>query len=433
MGCIYQRGNVWWIKYYRNGKPYMESSHSKAESKARRLLRKREGEIAKGELPGIYFDKIHFSELAEDFLTDYLINGKKTLDDAERNVKQLAEFFGADVKEVPPEEKAERRNGRRFDFSGGVRVTEITTAKIKEFIEARMGDGLSNASINRELAALKRMFHLGAQCTPPKVGQVPYIPMLKESNTRKGFFEHEEFITLREALPDHLKPVVTFAYHTGWRKEEILGLTWDKVDLKAGIVRLDPGEPKNKEGRTLYLNEELLSLMRSLQANRQIGWPYVFHRAGEKIGDFRKTWASASHLAEIGKKIFHDFRGTAIRNMIRSGIPERVAMTLSGHKTRSIFDRYNIVSQDDLKEAAKKQEIFIAAAENGYNLVTIRQKIARRRENPGGQVIDLFDEPCGARTRDHLIKSQFLSIFPPANHFSLDIISPNVYNINKAF
>ncbi len=93
---------------------------------------------------------------------------------------------------------------------------------MKAYIDNRMNEGLSNASINRELAALKRMFHLAAQCTPSKVSMIPYIPMLKESNVRKGFFELEEYKALKEVLPEELRPVVTFAYHSGWRKEEIL-------------------------------------------------------------------------------------------------------------------------------------------------------------------------------------------------------------------
>ncbi len=133
----------------------------------------------------------------------------------ETYIKQLAECFQAEVKEIPPEEKEERKDGRRFEFAGGLRITGITTAKIKEYTAQRMSAGLSNASINRELAALKRMFRLAAQCTPPKVGQIPFIPMLKESNTRKGFFEHNEFMALRTALPFYVKPVVTFAYYTG--------------------------------------------------------------------------------------------------------------------------------------------------------------------------------------------------------------------------
>jgi integrase len=307
-----------------------------------------------------------------------------------------------------------------------MRVTEIATAGIKDYISSRLEAGLSNASINRELAALKRMFNLGLKCTPSKVRQVPYIPMLKESNVRKGFFEHEEFLALREALPDYLRPVVTFAYHIGWRKKEIVKLTWDRTDLKQGIIRLEPGETKNSEGRTVYLNEELLELLRTLQAARRLGCPYVFHCQGRKIGDIRKSWEPAfmqighgaiyrckdcGHQMEFTRKvrgkdflctqckskdlkwegkIFHDFRRTAVRNMVRAGIPERVAMQISGHKTRSVFDRYNIVSQTDLKEAAKKQEIFLRSVENGYNLVTMDKKMPLKPEILRGKSLNLL-------------------------------------------
>ncbi len=370
MGTIYRRKNVYWVKYYRNGKSYYESSHSYKKEVAKRLLQRREGEIAKGELPGIRFDKVRFDELAEDFLTEYRINRKKTLVKAVCSVKLLKKVFG------------------------GMRITEITTAKIKEYVDSRMTEGVSNATINRELAALKRMFHLAIQCTPPKVGQVPYVPMLKESNTRKGFFEHDEFLALRDALPSYLKPLVTFAYHTGWRSGEIRKLTWNKVDLKQGVIRLDPGETKNEEARMIYLNDELMKEIKVLHSNRRLGSPYVFHLDGRTIGEFRKSWKTAcidAGICEVLKdeegkpvvvkdkkgnkkevkiptKIFHDFRRTAIRNMIRSGIPERVAMKVSGHKTRSVFDRYNIVSDQDLKEAAMKHQAYIQSQSSSGDL-----------------------------------------------------------------
>jgi integrase len=360
MGYVYKRGNIYWLKYYRYGKPYRESSKSEKITKAQKLLKKREGEIAEGKLPGIYFDKVTLNQLAEDFLTDYRINAKDTLSKAERSVKYLKEFFG------------------------GMKATEITTDKVKTYIEKRMEDEMSNASINRELAALKRMFHLGAQCTPPRVNLIPYIPMLKESNVRKGFFEHSEYLALRDALPEDLQPIVTFGYHSGWRKAEILGLTWDKVDLEQGSVRLNPGETKNEEGRTLYMNEEVLKEIRNLHAKRHLGCPYVFHRDGKPIAGFRKAWVSAciqaglcevlkdgegkavvvkdkkgnEKLVKVPTKIFHDFRRTAIRDLVRSGVSERVAMSISGHKTRNVFDRYNIVSDQDLKEAAKKKQAY---------------------------------------------------------------------------
>ncbi len=352
MGMIYKRkikgkngeikeGKIWWVKYYRNGKPYYESSRSKKETDAKRLLKKREGEISQGKLPGVYFDKVKFDELAEDFLRDRLINrGQKSVEDAEKRLKNLKPLFK------------------------GVRVTTITSTKIDKFIDQRMEEGATNATINRELAALRRMLNLGARQTPPKVDRVPFIAMLKENNVRKGFFEHGDFLALRDALPSYLKGLVTFGYKTGWRVSEITGLTWDRVDLENGIVRLEVGETKNDEARTIYLDEEVRGVLQdqweTRKRNRKLT-PYVFPspKTGNKIDNFDKAWHKACQDAGIGKRLFHDFRHTAVRNMVRSGIPETVAMKISGHKTRAVFERYNIVNDADLRLAAEKQEAYL--------------------------------------------------------------------------
>jgi integrase len=151
------------------------------------------------------------------------------------------------------------------------------------------------------------------------------------------------------------------------------------VNLKDGIVRLEPGETKNGEGRTLYMEPDLLAMMKVLYRNRRMDCFYVFHRRGMPIGDFRKVWATACRKIGRPGLLFHDLRRSGVRNMIRAGIPERVAMTISGHKTRSVFDRYNIVSQEDLKEAARKRQQFsdqqAGQLKNGYNGLQKAQKV----------------------------------------------------------
>lgn len=172
MGTIYKRGEVFWIKHYRNGKPHRESAKSTKESDAKRLLKSREGEIAHGKQPGIYFDKIRFEEIAEDFLRDRRINGRSDKD-------------------------TQKRLNHPNPFFEGMRVTDITTSRINAYVDKRLNEGATNATINRELAALKRMLKLGARHEPPKVARVSFIEMLKEDNVRQGFFEDIEFEAFR--------------------------------------------------------------------------------------------------------------------------------------------------------------------------------------------------------------------------------------------
>lgn len=168
-------------------------------------------------------------------------------------------------------------------------------------------------------------------------------------------------VALRDALPDYLKGFVTFGYKTGWRVSEVTGLTWNQVDLDNGIVRLEPGETKNDEGRTVYLDDELQEIFNLQGKVRKNLLPYVFlnEKGTDKVKRFDKSWKTACKDAKIGKKLFHDFRRTAVRNMVRSGIPEGVAMKISGHKTRSVFERYNIVNDCDLQLAAQRQEHYL--------------------------------------------------------------------------
>jgi integrase len=173
--------------------------------------------------------------------------------------------------------------------------------------------------------------------------------------------------------PEELRPVLTFAYNTGRRKGEILALQWTQVDLKERVVRLELGKTKNDEGRTIPLTSDLFEDLAMQKAIRDQSWPkcpWVFHRYGEQIKNFRGSWKNASKKAGLwtgdektGRptKLFHDLRRTGVRNLVRAGVSETVAMRISGHKTRSIFDRYNITSEKDLKDAARRLGEYLAS------------------------------------------------------------------------
>jgi integrase len=355
-GHVYQRGQVWWIKYRVNGEPKYESSESGKESDARKLLKRRLGEIAIGRFVGPDAERVTMRELAEDYLTDYRVNDKRSLDKAVRCANRINVFFG------------------------GLKAHTITTDLVKRFVVQRQEEA-ENATINRELAALKRMFNLGLQAE--KIQRRPYVPMLKENNVRTGFFEHGEFVAFRGALPDYLQPVATFAYYTGWRKGNILNLKWNQVDLNARTVRLNPGTTKNDAGQMVILDGELLETIQGQWERRKVATipgqsptllcPFVFHRDGKPIKDLRRAWDKARDATGLRTKILHDFRRTAVRDMVRADINERVAMMISGHKTRSVFDRYNIVSEDDLKEAARRHSEHVQGQDKTSNVVGLKR------------------------------------------------------------
>jgi integrase len=265
-------------------------------------------------------------------------------------------------------------------YFGDCKAHGVGADFVKKYIFQRLEARAANASINRELAALKCMYSLGIQAE--RIYRKPHIPMLQEDNVRKGFFEHGEFVAFRNALPDYFKPVVTFAYYTGWRKQEILSLKWNQVDLNARTVRLDPGTTKNGAGRTVMLDGELLETIQAQWERRKVAeipghsptllCPYLFHHDGKPIRDPRKAWKKARKDTKLTGKLLHDFRRTAVRNMVRAGVNKRVAMKISGHKTRSVFDRYNIVSEEDLREAARRTWEHAQSQEQAAKVVPLR-------------------------------------------------------------
>jgi integrase len=347
MGSIFRRrhfkkgkvtqGLVWWVQFSRGGRKIRESSGSKKRAVAVQLLKKREGQISVGLPITQKTGTVKMNELFEDEVTDWKVNGRRSTRDLERRIKHhLLQFFY------------------------GKRAESISTADVRKFILMRQEEEASTGETNRELAALRRAFTLAVE--NGKLFTRPHIPMLKENNVRTGFFERDQFEAVRRNLPEPLQPVVTFAYISGWRiRSEVLTLRWPQVDFEAGRVVLLAGTTKNAEARTFPLTQELRNLLEqqkakadALKRDRGIICPWVFHRNGVRIKTFRRSWLTACKRAGVPGRIPHDFRRTAVRNLVRAGIPERVCMTMTGHKTRSVFERYNIVSEDDLSMAAQK-------------------------------------------------------------------------------
>lgn len=356
MGTVYKRGKVYWIKYFEHGKPYFESTKTDKPYLAKRLLKVREGEIEKGEFHGLKVLKTRIDELADLYLKDYELHGYRGIANAKRYVVLIKGFFG------------------------GMRASNIGSKQIDEYRLKRQGQGVEDSTVNRELSALKRMFRIGLTQDPPLVSRIPKITFSRETNIRKGFFDDDEFLVLRGVLPDHVKVIATIGYYTGMRLGEILKLRWKQVDFKSDTLRLEVGETKTYKGRTIPMIGEVKEALLKWQMMTLKNWPYtpwVCHFRGKRIYSIKTAWKVACEKIGLQGKLFHDFRRTAVRNLIRAGVPQPVAMKISGHRTSSVFNRYDIVSEADLLEATQKLSSHLAerrTKNDGYKKVTIQQE-----------------------------------------------------------
>ncbi|MGE3843028.1 MAG: tyrosine-type recombinase/integrase [Vicinamibacterales bacterium] len=290
--------------------------------------------------PPIQFDPtpdgvpLTFDLLAQAYLEDYVLQRYRSLNTARPRVEHLRAFFG------------------------GWPVERITSDSVRQYQLHRRGQGVEAATVNRETSALSRMFQLAL-----RRGQLERMPLfperLEENPPRDGFFEHADYLKVRAFLPPSYQDVLDFAYYSGWRRNEILNLTWDEVDTAGGVVRLTPRRSKTKTGRILPISEPLRKVLDRRRERRQQGSPHVFHRDGVTVRAWRSALRDACRQANVPHKLLHDCRRTAARNLIRAGVPERVAMMLTGHKTRAVFDRYNIVNEQELLTAGERLASYV--------------------------------------------------------------------------
>ncbi len=384
-GRIYKRNasSLWWCAYYLRGKQYRQSTGETDEGKAQKFLNRKLKEVHADQIGARPFvgpkqERITVSELLDALQSDYTLRGKDSRQ-FKTHLKPIRQHFG--------------------DW----RALEVTAEAVDLFISGLLESGKAPATVNRSTQLLAQAFALAIERR--RLSMAPHVRHLSErGNARQGFFADWEFRTVVENLPEYLKDFAWFGYLTGWRRGEIASLEWRDVD--GDVIRLRGENAKNGESRSIVLDGELAEVIERRKAARTVTTDsgvmlaeLVFHNGGNPIVDFRKAWATACVANGLGAfycrdcrdadgkyisvldamkkcsycgrkcekpkymgKLFHDFRRTAVRNMVRAGVPERVAMSISGHKTRSIFDRYNIVSERDPRDAMQRTQTYLIAA-----------------------------------------------------------------------
>ena len=334
-GRVFQRGQVWWIAYYDNGREHRESSGSRDRKEAVRLLRQRLGEVATGAVPVSASKRTRTRAVTMQDLFDLVEHS-----------------FKLNNRTSPSNGRCLRRMRKHF---GRYTAQACTGLVISHYMAARQRAGRKAATINREIAVLRVAFRIGYE--HDLVPRMPVIKNLPNLGVRNEFFTREEIDKLLPCLPEYLRDVVLFGFLTGWRKGEITGLRWTNVRRAEAVIRLEPAQNKGRTVRVLALQGGLAALIERRWSARKVGQTlalHVFHDAGRQLDNFRQVWLEACRQAGLGHRWFHSLRRSAARNMSLQGIPEKVIMSIMGHKTRVMFDRYNIVTEFDQRTYAKR-------------------------------------------------------------------------------
>ena len=321
----------WTLQFYRDGKRIREATGSDDYDAAKKLLRQRLREIDTHE----YQERSGRPVCVSDLYSNLQL------------ANQVKQRDGAD----------HAGRWRHLEPASGATVAaKLSSDRIMTYVVARQADGAASATVNRELATLKRMFKLGLESTPPKVLRVPFIPMLTENNVRQGFVEDAGFALLAaEASELWLRVLLELAFTYGWRRGELLKLRVRQVNLAQGTVRLDPGSTKNKAGREVAMTAKVRELLAAAVHAKRPDDAVLTRAGGVPVRSIRNAWRGMCCRAGLGAMvcvkcdaaecacarpkrkyrglILHDLRRSAAKALRRVGVAESVIMATGGWKT----------------------------------------------------------------------------------------------------
>lgn len=383
-----QASAVWWIRYSHHGVRHRENSHSEVHAEAADRLKLRIGQAGIGKPVTAAIGRTTLDDLAKLVFADYVDEKFDSLARQEDAFDHLRAFFGGDClvggdcpahditvripdykkwRQEQPDRRADKRNGS-VEYKQAPRI------------------GCATATINRELAALRHAFKLAHEHVPKLVADVPTIKLSKERNRRTGFFEWEQFVEVRKHLPDHLKPVMTVAYYTGWRVPSEI-ITRQKKHVVNGMLVLDAYETKNEQSRKFPLDvipelretiEQQIEATRKIEVETGRVIPWLFPgRYGNQIKHYLPAFHAACTAAGCAGRIPHDFRRTAARNLINAEVDPLTTMELVGWTTITMLKRYNIIGDETLKRGVAKLAVYLAeqkekALRAGKKVIAIR-------------------------------------------------------------
>lgn len=347
MARIYRRPetSAWYCEYRipGNPKPVRESTKCVEEAAAKRFLEARIRETGTRRVVGPAADRVKFDDLARLLEADYRTK-RQRLDKLATPLARLRERFA------------------------GRRAIDVTKQAVLDYIASRQDAGAGAASINRELAALRRAFRLGMQAE--LVASAPHIELLPEPEARQKYYQHGEFLALREAIAEPYRDFITALYHTGIRRTQMASLETRDVFLDGAYVRFRGITTKNGEPHTLPLSGEFGAAVMRAWERRRLDCRFLFHVDGRPLAyedgspsqEFRTAWDAARKACGLQDRIMHDFRRSAAHYMSEAGIDEQTAMVVTGHKTPGMYRRYNIIARERVAAAMVQTDEYRAGA-----------------------------------------------------------------------
>jgi len=333
------------IALFYDGRERVESAKTESEVRARALLRRRIEEMSRGEFKPSQ-DKVYLRDLLDLLKADYRNNNQRSLQDALWKITPLSAYFE------------------------GWKVKAITYDRISAYTQFRLGEKVATATVNGELRYLRRMLRLGIK--HGKIATMPIVELLKGEARRSGFIDPADFANLLQKLDDtDVLDLVELLYLTGWRLSTGLGLEWRDVNLQAGTITMRAELSKNKEPMVLPFFANLGEIIERRQALRRLDCPFVFHRNGRRVKDFRAEWAKATRAAGRTGLLVHDLCRSAARNLSRAGVSETVASKVMNRKTLAIYKLYRVVDTEDLRIAGQALDGYLQIARKAAMVVSV--------------------------------------------------------------
>lgn len=322
---------TYWVEYYVHGKRRRERIGPSKVAAEQRLR-----EVLKARTEDRYIEKDKGASLSLEQISKWYLSlpQTKTPQSLQRNKEHLVHLYRLLGKET------------KINKLSSGKIEEYQALRLKEPSTKRKGKNTAPATVKHEVTTLKAILNCAVRHDLINQNPISSAKIVSVNNARERILTPDEFDRLLKESAPHLKPIIALAYYSGMRKQEILQLAWDELDLQKGIIRLSGNRTKTKTARTIPLHPRVFKMLKEIP--RPAHTQKVFHFEGKALKDIRSGFEAACRRALIKDFTFHDLRHCAINNLRLAGNDYFKIMAISGHKTMSVFKRYNLVTEDEL-------------------------------------------------------------------------------------